>query len=116
MGKLSLGILFGGKSSEYEVSLSSAYALLSNVDREKYDVLTIGITKDGKWYLFEGDIEKIWGDCSKANKVLKWSADTPLEDVLASAWKWQKTLNSRKKPTQKTSWQRTSKKNNRHYR
>lgn len=59
MGKLNLGILFGGKSSEYEVSLSSAYALLSNVDREKYDVFTIGITKDGKWYLFEGDAERI---------------------------------------------------------
>ena len=43
----------------------------------------------------EGDIEKIWGDCSKANKILGWSADTPLEDVLASAWKWQKTLSDR---------------------
>ena len=43
----------------------------------------------------EGDIEKIWGDCSKANKILGWSGDTPLEDVLASAWKWQKTLSDR---------------------
>ena len=59
MDKLNLGILFGGKSSEYEVSLSSAYAVLSNVDREKYDIITIGITKDGKWYLFEGDAERI---------------------------------------------------------
>lgn len=40
----------------------------------------------------EGDIEKIWGDCTKANKVLGWKADTPLEDVLASAWKWQQKL------------------------
>ena len=40
----------------------------------------------------EGDIEKIWGDCSKANKVLGWKADTPLADVLASAWKWQVKL------------------------
>ena len=40
----------------------------------------------------EGDIEKIWGDCTKANKVLGWKADTPLGDVLASAWKWQKKL------------------------
>lgn len=40
----------------------------------------------------EGDIEKIWGDCTKANKVLGWKADTPLDDVLASAWKWQKKL------------------------
>jgi len=40
----------------------------------------------------EGDIEKIWGDCTKANKVLGWKAETKLEDVLASAWKWQEKL------------------------
>ena len=40
----------------------------------------------------EGDIEKIWGDCTKVNTVLGWKADTPLEDVLASAWKWQQKL------------------------
>uniref|UniRef100_A0AB33J0V2 UDP-glucose 4-epimerase n=1 Tax=Prevotella sp. GTC17254 TaxID=3236794 RepID=A0AB33J0V2_9BACT len=40
----------------------------------------------------EGDIEKVWGDVRKANEVLGWKADTPLEDVLASAWKWQQKL------------------------
>ena len=40
----------------------------------------------------EGDIEKIWGDCTKANTVLGWKADTPLDDVLRSAWKWQEKL------------------------
>lgn len=40
----------------------------------------------------EGDIEKVWGNVDKANKVLGWKAETPLEDVLASAWKWQKKL------------------------
>ena len=40
----------------------------------------------------EGDIEKIWGDCSKANKVLGWKAESNLADVLASAWKWQLKL------------------------
>ena len=40
----------------------------------------------------EGDIEKVWGNVDKANKVLGWKADTPLEDVLASAWKWQEKL------------------------
>ena len=39
-----------------------------------------------------GDIEKIWGDCTKANTVLGWKAESPLEDVLASAWKWQVKL------------------------
>ena len=40
----------------------------------------------------EGDIEKIWGDCTKANKVLGWKAESPLDEVLASAWKWQQKL------------------------
>ena len=40
----------------------------------------------------EGDIEAIWGNVDKANKVLGWSADTPLEDILRSAWKWQEKL------------------------
>ena len=40
----------------------------------------------------EGDIEKIWGDCTKANKVLGWKAEAKLEEVLASAWKWQQKL------------------------
>lgn len=40
----------------------------------------------------EGDIEKIWGDCTRANTVLGWKAEAPLGDVLASAWKWQQKL------------------------
>ena len=40
----------------------------------------------------EGDIEKVWGNVDKANNVLGWRADTPIEDVLASAWKWQVKL------------------------
>ncbi len=40
----------------------------------------------------EGDIEKVWGNVDKANTVLGWKAETPLEDVLASAWRWQKKL------------------------
>ena len=40
----------------------------------------------------EGDIEKVWGNVDKANKVLEWHADTPIEDVLLSAWKWQLKL------------------------
>src|SRR5574344_2515617 len=36
-----------------------------------------------------GDIEKVWGNVDKANKVLGWKAETPLDEVLASAWKWQ---------------------------
>ena len=40
----------------------------------------------------EGDIEKVWGNVDKANAVLGWKADTPLDEVLLSAWKWQVKL------------------------
>jgi len=40
----------------------------------------------------EGDIEKVWGNVDKANKILGWKADTPLDDVLRSAWRWQLKL------------------------
>lgn len=53
-------VLFGGKSSEYEVSLSSAHAVLSNIDTAKYDVIRIGITKeDGRFYRYDGGLEEI---------------------------------------------------------
>ena len=42
-----------------------------------------------------GDIEQVWGNVDKANRVLGWKADTPLEDVLATAWKWQLALRER---------------------
>ncbi|MCH5177898.1 MAG: UDP-glucose 4-epimerase GalE [Prevotellaceae bacterium] len=40
----------------------------------------------------EGDIEKVWGNVDKANKVLGWKAEAKIEDVLRSAWKWQEKL------------------------
>jgi len=47
--KLRVGILFGGRSGEHEVSLLSAASVLSAIDREKFDVTPIGITKEGRW-------------------------------------------------------------------
>ncbi len=40
----------------------------------------------------EGDIEQVWADPRKANEVLGWRADTPIEDVLLSAWNWEKRI------------------------
>lgn len=57
-----IAVLFGGCSSEYEVSLQSAYAVLTHTDREKYDFIPVGITREGKWYLYRGDITHIPGD------------------------------------------------------
>jgi len=53
MEKLRIGILFGGRSGEHEVSLLSAASVLNAIDKEKYDVVPIGITKDGRWLTAE---------------------------------------------------------------
>ena len=59
MNKESLLILFGGESNEHEVSLKSASNVIDSIDKDSYDVTTVGITKDGKWYLYEGETENI---------------------------------------------------------
>ena len=54
MKKLSVCVLFGGVSPEHEVSLRSAESVLNHIDKEKYNVFPVGITKDGDWILFGG--------------------------------------------------------------
>lgn len=49
--KIRVGILFGGKSAEHEVSLKSARNVMNAINKEKYDVIPIGIAKSGKWFL-----------------------------------------------------------------
>ncbi|MEG0762195.1 MAG: D-alanine--D-alanine ligase family protein [Oscillospiraceae bacterium] len=61
MDKIKVAVLFGGASSEHEVSEMSAASVLQNINRDKYDVYPIGITKDGKWYYYKGDINNIKG-------------------------------------------------------
>ncbi len=48
-----VGILFGGKSAEHEVSLQSAKSIIEAIDKEKYEVILIGIDKKGQWHLNE---------------------------------------------------------------
>jgi len=49
MNKLRVGVLFGGRSGEHEVSLLSAASVVNAIDKSKYEVVPIGITKDGRW-------------------------------------------------------------------
>lgn len=58
MKKLRVGILFGGRSGEHEVSLLSAASVLNAIDKNKYDVVPIGITKAGRW-VTASDAEKL---------------------------------------------------------
>src|SRR5258708_15233985 len=58
MKKLRVGILFGGRSGEHEVSLLSAASVFSAIDKNKYEVVPIGITKEGRW-LTAADAERL---------------------------------------------------------
>ena len=58
MKKLRVGILFGGRSGEHEVSLLSAASVFSAIDKNKYEVVPIGITKAGRW-LMAADAERL---------------------------------------------------------
>ena len=58
MSKLTVAILFGGPSSEHEISCATAAGVLGAIDRSKYDIIPIGITKTGIWTLAEDDAAK----------------------------------------------------------
>ena len=62
MSKRTVAILFGGVSSEYEVSLLSATSVIRNTPAEKYDIIMLGITKDGRWLRYCGPTELIAED------------------------------------------------------
>lgn len=57
--KKNLCVIFGGESPEHDISQKSVTSVLNNLDKEKYNIYTIGITRDGKWYLYTGDWAKI---------------------------------------------------------
>lgn len=57
---LALAVLFGGLSNEHDISCMSACSILQNADRSKYHLLPVGITRDGRWFLYENaDPEKV---------------------------------------------------------
>lgn len=59
MNKTNLLVIFGGKSSEHDVSLKSSSAILRNISRDKYNVIMVGISKEGKWFKYDGEIDNI---------------------------------------------------------
>ncbi len=68
--KLRVGILFGGRSGEHEVSLLSAASIFQAIDRKKFDVVPIGITKEGRW-LAAGDAHSLLNGTSTAARELR---------------------------------------------
>ena len=71
MAKLRVGILFGGRSGEHEVSLLSAASVLNAIDKTKYEVVPIGITKDGRWLTAEHAERLLKGDAGATQTHLR---------------------------------------------
>lgn len=66
--KIKVGIIFGGKSAEHEVSLQSAKNIIEAIDKNKYDPVCIGIAKNGEWFLH--DNEKIFLNASDPKLIV----------------------------------------------
>lgn len=74
MNKIRLAVIFGGNSAEYGVSLQSAYSVLKNLKTDRYDILPIGITREGEWYRYTGRYENIndnswFSDSENLNRI-----------------------------------------------
>jgi D-alanine-D-alanine ligase len=72
--RIRVGVLFGGRSGEHEVSLVSAASVIRALDPEKYEAVPIGISKDGRWLVGVG-AQKLLADILKTGKRVMLSAD-----------------------------------------
>ena len=77
MHKLKLGVIFGGMSTEHDVSITSGTSVIKNLDKEKYDIYPIYIDKEGKWYRYTKRIEKI--------EVLEVGEEVEEKEIIANA-------------------------------
>ena len=59
MAKLKLGVIFGGMSTEHDVSITSGTSVIKNLDKEKYEIYPIYIDKEGRWYEYSKNIDEI---------------------------------------------------------
>lgn len=88
MKKKIIAVLFGGASSEHEVSRRSATSIIENIDKEKYEIVSIGITKSGEWFQYTGDISKIfdgeWENDAKNKKKAFFSPDTSIGGLVVT--------------------------------
>src|SRR5256714_15440888 len=72
--RLRIGILFGGRSGEHEVSLASAASVIRGLDPDKYEAVPIGITKEGHWLIGAG-VQKMLPEVLKGGQRVMMTAD-----------------------------------------
>jgi D-alanine-D-alanine ligase len=77
MGKTRIGVMFGGRSGEHEVSLMSARSVLDALDRSRYDVTEIGITPEGIWLAGEGVMQALQNRTGRAARAAMFAEPGP---------------------------------------
>ena len=75
---MKIGIIFGGKSTEHDVSVVSGTSVIKNIDKQKYEIHPIYIEKDGTWYTYDKKIEEI--DVLKIGEEIK--EKTKIENII----------------------------------
>lgn len=78
-------VLFGGQSTEHEVSCASAYSVIKKLDKSRFDVFVVGITRDGRWLPFKVDIEKMkevtWYEYAESDATTDFSNSNNVFDA-----------------------------------
>jgi len=82
MSKQKIAVLFGGQSSEHEISCISAVTVIQNIDRNKYDLLLVGITKEGRWVLVDSVAAIQNGSWKDGRRGAVLSPDASIHGVL----------------------------------
>ncbi|MDE7015963.1 MAG: D-alanine--D-serine ligase VanG [Lachnospiraceae bacterium] len=86
MRRIKIAVIFGGCSTEYEVSLQSASAVFAHMDADKYEILPIGITRSGTWYHYTGDKKRIadgsWAQDMENLSLVVASGNTSMKGFL----------------------------------
>ncbi len=80
--KLRVGVVFGGESGEHEVSLAGAASVLAAIDRERFEPVPIGITRQGRW-LVGGDPLRALADTAARNALTEGGAEASVKQALA---------------------------------
>jgi D-alanine-D-alanine ligase len=89
--KIRVAVIFGGRSSEHSISCISAGSVLRALDRSRYDVVPIGITKSGKWVLEADDADRlaiqngVFPEVDSTNPVVLFTADPSATDLVVQS-------------------------------
>ena len=89
--KIRVAVIFGGRSSEHSISCISAGSVLRAIDRSRYDVVPIGITKSGKWVLEADDADRltirdgVFPEVNPTNPAVLFTADTTAKQIVVQS-------------------------------